>query len=85
MTLLEIPTFNRAPAYAGSEEIQGNIAPPSYPAVPTCGYGQRIHEFSEHTGMMNMKTDLQLQQDVLAELKWEPAVNAAGPAYRPPT
>ena len=26
---------------------------------------------------MNMKTDSQLQQDVLAELKWEPAVNAA--------
>ena len=25
-----------------------------------------------------MKTDLQLQQDVLAELDWEPAVNAAG-------
>lgn len=24
-----------------------------------------------------MKTDMQLQQDVLAELKWEPAVNAA--------
>lgn len=24
-----------------------------------------------------MKTDTQLQQDVLAELKWEPAVNAA--------
>lgn len=25
-----------------------------------------------------MKTDLQIQHDVLAELKWEPAVNAAG-------
>jgi len=25
-----------------------------------------------------MKTDVQLQQDVLAELKWEPSVNAAG-------
>ena len=24
-----------------------------------------------------VKTDLQLQQDVLAELKWEPSVNAA--------
>ncbi|WP_295679907.1 BON domain-containing protein [uncultured Nevskia sp.] len=26
---------------------------------------------------MNMKTDSQLEQDVIAELKWEPAVNAA--------
>lgn len=25
----------------------------------------------------NMKTDLQLQQDVLAELNWEPSINAA--------
>ena len=24
-----------------------------------------------------MKTDIQLQQDVIAELKWEPSVNAA--------
>jgi osmotically-inducible protein OsmY len=26
---------------------------------------------------MNMKTDTQVQQDVLAELKWEPSINAA--------
>jgi len=26
---------------------------------------------------MNMKTDTQLQQDVMDELKWEPAVHAA--------
>ena len=28
-------------------------------------------------GRTNMKTDSQLQQDVIAELKWEPSVNAA--------
>jgi len=27
--------------------------------------------------MKNMKTDIQVQQDVLAELKWQPSVNAA--------
>ena len=26
---------------------------------------------------MNMKTDIQVQQDALADLKWEPSVNAA--------
>jgi osmotically-inducible protein OsmY len=32
---------------------------------------------SSEKGMMTMKTDTQLQQDVIAELKWEPSVNAA--------
>jgi osmotically-inducible protein OsmY len=31
----------------------------------------------QRTGSTTMKTDSQLQQDVMAELKWEPAVHAA--------
>jgi osmotically-inducible protein OsmY len=34
-------------------------------------------DFSQQTGAMTMKTDAQLQQDVMDELKWEPAVHAA--------
>lgn len=33
--------------------------------------------FPQQTGWPTMKTDSQLQQDVMAELKWEPAVHAA--------
>ena len=33
--------------------------------------------FSRQRGKTTMKTDTQLQQDVSAELKWEPSVDAA--------
>ena len=33
--------------------------------------------FPQRTEKINMKSDMQLEQDVLEELKWEPSVNAA--------
>jgi hypothetical protein len=41
------------------------------------GHGQRMLKQPPPTGMMNMKTDSQPQQDVLADLKWEHAMTAA--------
>ena len=39
--------------------------------------GFRAYSVSLNDGKTTMKTDTQLQQDVIAELKWEPSVNAA--------
>jgi osmotically-inducible protein OsmY len=43
----------------------------------TVAHRRRKIKAPQHTGTHTMKTDSQLQQDVMAELKWEPAVHAA--------
>ena len=46
------------------------------PNSPDYPFGTYLKSLDENR-KMNMKTDIQVQQDVLAELKWEPSVNVA--------
>jgi osmotically-inducible protein OsmY len=48
-----------------------------YASEQTVPRRRRTLAAPQQTGTSNMKTDAQLQQDVMAELKWEPSVHAA--------
>src|SRR5664279_283594 len=47
------------------------------PGAQSVSHIPRKLRFPQRTEKINMKSDLQLEQDVLEELKWEPSVNAA--------
>jgi osmotically-inducible protein OsmY len=49
----------------------------AFAVAQTCAAALTTLPIPQPTGMTNMKTDAQLQQDVMAELKWEPSVHAA--------
>ena len=51
-------------------------SPPMCASVQSAPFIARTLVFPYSEWKMKMKTDAQLQQDVLAELKWEPSVNA---------